>query len=353
MESKDTGSDQRVIATCLVILTVIAVGAALVPLRPVLLPLLLALLFTYCLRPIVEVQVRHLRFARMVAIGTTLLLGLAMLVLFGFLVLSFVNDMQTYVPRYRARFEELARRVNEAVPLERLGLQRHPDHAFTISEEAWQRVLTGLFSSAVDLVSGGGLVLIFVLFFLVGGQPGIRPPGSLLVEIEERVQRYILQMGGFSVATGALVGLSLALVGVDFAFHFGFVAFLLNFIPTIGPLVATLLPLPVVLLDSELKLTAKVLAIALPAAVQGIFAVLQPRVQGGSQNLHPVTTLAALVFFGSIWGILGAALAVPLTGVIKIVLERIPATRPAAAWLEGKIDFPHPDTPVSDPHPRA
>ena len=39
------------------------------------------------------------------------------------------------------------------------------------------------------------------------------------------------------------------------------------------------------------------------------------------------------MYFGSIWGILGAALAVPLTGVIKIVLERIPATREFALRL--------------------
>jgi AI-2 transport protein TqsA len=308
----------------------------------VLVPLLLALLFTYCLQPIVEVQVRHLRLPRIIAVGTTVLFGLAMLALVGFLVTAFVNEMQSYLPRHRQRIEALAQKVNEAVPLGRLGLQSAPGQVVTVSEETWGRLLSGLFSSAADIASGGGLVLIFMVFFLVGSQPGLRPADSLLGEIEHRVQRYILQMAGFSIATGVLVGLCLAMVGVDFAFTFGFIAFLLNFIPTIGPLIATLLPLPIVLLDPELSVSAKVLALALPAAVQGTFAVLQPRAQSEIQNLHPVTIIAALVFFGSIWGILGAALAVPLTGVIKIVLERIPATRPAAGWLEGKLDFPRP-----------
>jgi hypothetical protein len=44
------------------------------------------------------------------------------------------------------------------------------------------------------------------------------------------------------------------------------------------------------------------------------------------------------VFFGSIWGILGAALAVPVTGVIKIILERIPTTRPIADWMAGRFE---------------
>jgi AI-2 transport protein TqsA len=212
------------------------------------------------------------------------------------------------------------------------------------------RLLTGGLSSAADLVTGGALVFIFVVFLLIGSKPGTRAPGSLLAEIEINAQRYILQMVGFSVATGVLVGVCLAALQVKFAFTFGFIAFLLNFIPTVGPLIATLLPLPVILLEPELSTTAKVLAIVLPAAVQGAFAVIQPRVQGKGQDLHPVTTMAALVFFGSIWGILGAALAVPVTGVIKIILERIPTTRPAADWLAGRLDLPHPPPPPPPAH---
>jgi AI-2 transport protein TqsA len=138
-------------------------------------------------------------------------------------------------------------------------------------------------------------------------------------------------------------------LGVDFAYAFGFLAFLLNFIPTVGPLVATLLPLPVVLLDEEMSLAAKVLAIVLPAALQVMFAIIQPRIQGPAQDLHPVTTMAALVFFGSIWGILGAALAVPVTGVIKIILERIPTTRPMAEWMAGRFDPLEAPRPARDP----
>jgi AI-2 transport protein TqsA len=348
----DARSDLRVIATCLVILTVIAVGAALVPLRPVLVPLLLAILFTYCLRPVVEVQIRQLGLPRGVALGTTALFSLAVLSLIGFLVTTFFAQFTRNLPEYQRRFRELTRQLAHAVPLDSLGLHVEPGHGVTyaVTEDDVRRLLTGGLSSAADLVSGGGLVIIFVLFLLVGGRPGTRPPGSLLAEIETRAQRYILQMTGFSVATGFLVGVCLAVVGVDYSFAFGFIAFLLNFIPTIGPLIATLLPLPVILLDSDLSLTAKVLALVLPALVQLAFAVIQPRVQSGGQELHPVATMAALVFFGSIWGILGAALAVPLTGVIKIILERIPATRPAAAWLAGRLDFaPHPpgDVPPS------
>jgi AI-2 transport protein TqsA len=339
-ESPEALTDQRVRTACMVILTVVAVGAALAPLRPVLVPLLLAVLFTYCLKPLIGWQVRHLGLPRGVAVGGAILVAVALLAAMGLVVVTFVAELRANLPAYQARFQQLSRELARAVPLEKLGVPIDPEGTFTIPAEATRWLLAGVASSAADLASGGGLVFIFVLFLLLGG-PARRPrPGSLLDEIEERAQRYILQMVFISAVTGVLVGLALAVLGVDFAFAFGFIAFLLNFIPTVGPLVATLLPLPVVLLDANLSPTAKVLALLLPTIVQLIFAVIQPRVQGTGQNLHPVTTMAALVFFGSIWGILGAALAVPLTGVIRIILERIPTTRPVAGWMAGDFDVP-------------
>jgi AI-2 transport protein TqsA len=232
--------------------------------------------------------------------------------------------------------------------LTRWGVPVDRQRLLDILSESVPGALGSLVRPATDVLSFIGLVLIFVLFLLFGGRPGVRSEESLLGQIEARAQRYILQMVAFSALTGLLVWLSLAAVGVDFAFAFGFIAFLLNFIPTIGPLAATLLPLPVVLLDPELSVPAKVLALALPAGVQCAFAVIQPRIQGKAQELHPVTTMAALVFFGSIWGVLGAALAVPVTGVIKIILARVPTTRPVAEWMAGHIDPPRPEPGGSD-----
>ncbi len=48
--------------------------------------------------------------------------------------------------------------------------------------------------------------------------------------------------------------------------------------------------------------------------------------------------LLALLFFAMIWGIPGAFLATPLTAVIKIIFEKIPATKPLAAALAGDLD---------------
>jgi AI-2 transport protein TqsA len=353
-EPQDPLVDQKVRTTCLVLLTIVAVGAALILLRPVLVPLLLALLFTYCLKPLIAWQIRRLGLPRGVALGGAVLVALTILGVAGFLLALFVAELTHNLPRYQESFQELILRIQTTVPLDRVGLHVQAGQLPTVKSEDLRDILMSGISSAASVVSSGGLVLIFVLFLLLGDRGRVPRPGSLLAEIQSRAQRYILQMVGISAVTGLLVGTCLGVLGVDFAYAFGFLAFLLNFIPTVGPLVATLLPLPVVLLDNEMSLAAKVLAIVLPAAMQVTFAVIQPRIQGPAQDLHPVTTMAALVFFGSIWGILGAALAVPVTGVIKIILERIPTTRPMAEWMAGRFDpLPEQVSPRAPPAPTA
>ena len=57
-----------------------------------------------------------------------------------------------------------------------------------------------------------------------------------------------------------------------------------------------------------------------------------------SLERHPVVLLLALLFFAMIWGIPGAFLATPLTAVIKIIFEKIPATHALAAVLAGDLD---------------
>jgi AI-2 transport protein TqsA len=198
-----------------------------------------------------------------------------------------------------------------------------------------------LFNETRVLISNSALVAIFMIFILVGSkQARPRTAVPLLDEIEQRVQKYITQMMLFSTAMGLLVGLVLWLCGVKFAGMFGFIAFLLNFIPNIGGIIATLLPLPIILLSPEMSIVAKVLALAVPAGIQFVTGnIIQPRFQGSALDLHPVVLLMALIFFGMIWGIVGAFLAVPITAVIRIVLEKVPATRPVAEVLAGRLDF--------------
>lgn len=166
----------------------------------------------------------------------------------------------------------------------------------------------------------------------------------MLGEIEANVQRYVITLVFVSLGTALLVGPVLAVLGVEMAWVFALLTFLLNFVPNIGPIIAWLLPLPVIVLSPDMSITAKVLALAIPAAIHFIGGnYLLPRVQGNALALHPVAVLLALMFFGMIWGVTGAFLAAPITGVVRIVCARIPVMQPVADLLGGNLSaiFPH------------
>jgi predicted PurR-regulated permease PerM len=60
---------------------------------------------------------------------------------------------------------------------------------------------------------------------------------------------------------------------------------------------------------------------------------------GDSLNLSPVVILLALVFFGWMWGMVGALLSVPFAAVIKIVCENIEALRPISVLMGSGKSF--------------
>ena len=110
---------------------------------------------------------------------------------------------------------------------------------------------------------------------------------------------------------------------------FGLLAFLLNYIPNIGSMLAMLLPIPIIIVDEVPEddfpgpePLRQALAFLLPAMVQVYVGnVLEPAVFGKSLNVTAIAVLIALVMWGSIWGLQGAILSVPLLAAMKIMLE--------------------------------
>lgn len=379
-------AELRLQTVCLLILTTLTVAAALRWLRPIMIPFVLAILISYTLMPLVEIQIRRLRFPQWLAVLGAMLCGMVVIGAMGSIVTASVSQLAENVDVYEAQIERLAQRVEGALPLERFGFgpaSKEPsskvplaaagemaasaDLATTasttaasaspppgeeapprlslldpfakISGQSIQRFLLATTNAVLNLFSQGFLVLIFVFFLLIGQKPTKAKTKGVLGEIKAGVTNYLSTKVLVSLLTGLLTGLILTFLNVDYAVAFGFLAFILNFIPNIGSFVATLLPLPIVVLTPGFPLVSAILAIALPGAVQfAVGNVLEPKLLGASLDLHPITILIALIFWGMLWGVAGMFLAVPITAVLKILFERLEHTRPIAHVLAGRLD---------------
>jgi AI-2 transport protein TqsA len=328
----------RIQTTCLVVLATLATGAALAWLRPVMIPFVLAIFIAISLAPLIELQERHLKLPRALALLTTVMLTGLLLLTLGSLVSASVGELAKSSELYSSRLMVLTERLVAALPAAAEAWLDDTDFRELIESPVRTvgGVLMGTTNAILDVLSKSLMVFLFVTFLLIGA-PGSKADGVLL-DAQRSIQRYLITKAVISAATGLLVGLTLNVLGVDLALVFGLLAFLLNFVPSLGSIIATLLPLPIVIVNPEISSGTAIAAIAIPGAMQlfvGNF--LEPRIMGDRLDLHPVTVLLGLMVWGMLWGIVGMLLATPIIAIIKMILARFEGSRPIANLMAGRL----------------
>lgn len=338
----DTRTSQLTIQTaCLLILTAITVAAALKIFSAVIIPFVMAIFLTFCFAPVIELQTKFLHMPRPIALTTTIVFVCLALLLAGIMISAAVTQISVNREAYQLHITNFLKKAIDAIPDDKLDLdiERLSQTMFTMLSNTAKKLFTGTITGILSILSNGMLVVIFMIFMLAGKGNKKPPAGSLRSVIESQIKRYTFTMLLTSAITGFLVGLTLKILGVNFAWMFGFGAFLLNFIPNIGSIIATMFPIPVILLSQELSIVAKILAILIPSAIQFVIGnLMQPKMLGQSLDLHPVTILLALIFFGAIWGIIGMLLATPITAALKILLEKFEYTNNIARLMAGRLE---------------
>ena len=333
---RDLSEERQWLTTVsLMVLATVAVAAALAWTRPVMVPFVLAIFVYYLVSPVADVMERRLRLPRWASVLVTFLLVAALLALVGLLITTSVRGLLDSAPIYREKLLNFAQRAFAV--LDRYGLDLGQESVLmALREIPIGRLISGAAGTAFGLVTNGFLVLIFVIFFLIGRRSDTVRVG-IYREMDEKIRQFLVTKFSTSAATGLLVGLILAAFGLDLALVFGVLAFLLNFIPSIGSVVATLLPIPVALVQFE-SLWVVTAIVVVPGAVQvTIGNFIEPKLMGEGLDLSPVTIIVFLVFWGLLWGIVGALLATPITAVLRIVLAQFQTTRPMAELMAGRF----------------
>jgi len=129
------------------------------------------------------------------------------------------------------------------------------------------------------------------------------------------------------------VTLILWIFGVKFAVLWGVLTFLCNFIPYLGSIIGASLPILFAFLQVEPIWKPITAGLGVIACHMVMAYLVEPTMVGKGVGLSPLVILAALAFWGQCWGLIGMFLAVPLTVMLKIVLENVAFTRPFARML--------------------
>jgi predicted PurR-regulated permease PerM len=156
---------------------------------------------------------------------------------------------------------------------------------------------------------------------------------ALLLTISASVQRYIWLKTLVSALTGILCYAILRLQGVDFAETWALLIFVLNYIPNIGSIIGVAFPALLAMVQFETLVPFFVLVISLTAIQIAIGSVLEPMLMGKGLNMSPLAIVVSLAFWGTVWGIAGMFLCVPIIVVVMIVCAHVPSWRWIAVLL--------------------
>jgi len=342
-------------------LLLIAVGVVLYLARVVFIPLAFALMLSFLLSPLMT-RLERMRLPRPLAAA---LIVLALLGGAGFGALQLAEPAADWVSRSPAVLQTLERKVRPwrrpvkdvSQLAERVERMAQVDDKKAPQEVTLER--PSMLSSALDTVSSvgaGALVVMFALYFmLLSGQvlmgrviawvPDLRSQrrtADVLESIQRGMSRYLATLFCINLTVGTAVGTGMFFLHMPNPVLWGALAAIVNFVPYVGPFVGILTVGAVALatFDKPAAGLAPPLFYLILTSIEGN--LITPLILGRTTELDPLAIFVWLLFWGWLWGVPGAIVAVPMLMLIKLTCEKSRVLAPIAALLSRNSIAPPP-----------
>jgi predicted PurR-regulated permease PerM len=364
-------SSAKDISRILTLVAAVVVITALYFARVMLVPLALAVLFTFVLAPLVT-ALERIRIPRFFAIFLVVGIAVSGIGIMGWTVGNQLIDVTNQLPSYKTNIKEKIdairnpknRRLDKAadamkeigkeiaenppVPTEaapsslknpgsgKTAAQQQPK---TVPVQVFQPVSNPLESlnSIITPLGSAVIVVVLTIFMLAGREDlrnrliGLVGHGHLNVMTQalddagSRVSRYLVLQLVINACFGVVIGLGLYFIGIPNSMLWGVVAGLLRFLPYVGSPLAAVLP---ILLSLAIypTWTGPVATIGLYLIVEILVAnFLEPLIYGAHTGISSFAILFAAIFWALIWGPIGLLLSTPLTVCLVVLGRHVPA----------------------------
>ncbi|NLO18959.1 MAG: AI-2E family transporter [Ignavibacteria bacterium] len=336
-QSVGKNRSQRTVATVLTVLLIVLIFYLLQQLVSVLMPLVLAFLFSSLFQPIISFLKRK-KFPNWLIVPIIVILTISIIAVISLVIVQSVSQ----IIEQKDLFLSL---LNEKIDmsLKWLNSISYKYFKFKIND----KVILALFdkefitkTASKLAISFGSFLTSFFMFILyyiillssmfnyknflswVGGE------NSRLLHNFEQIQKaivsYITIKTLLNLTTGTFATLIFYSFDLQFPIFWGFITFLLLYIPSIGSIISPIPPMlmGIIQFDSFNTILMMILAMMLALSIMGN--VVEPIVMGHKLRLNTLTIIFGIVFWSYIWGIAGMLLCVPLLVIFKLILEQIP-----------------------------
>ncbi|MBM3643409.1 MAG: AI-2E family transporter [Alphaproteobacteria bacterium] len=346
------------------VLLALAVLAALWLLNDVLLPFTVGAVIAYFADPVVARLQRHglsRTAATAVVTGIATALAIGALVAAVPLLFEQVQKLALRAPSYAARFSAQVMPLLEMLR-DQFGMEAPTLGALQAEAQkhvgevvaAAGKLLASLALRGAAVVNFLGLLFVtpVVAFYLLRDweaivarvdswlprdhAPTIR---KLARESDGAVAGFVRGQALVCVFLAAFYGIGLHLVGLEFGFVVGLLAGAISFVPFVGTLAGLVVGVGMALAQfppAWIPVGLVVAVFAAGQALEGNF--LQPHLVGDRVGLHPVWIMFALLAAGSLFGLLGVMLAVPVAAILGVVVRHFLARYLESDFYRGDGD---------------
>ena len=303
----------------------------------------LPILIAVVLHPIVNFFV-GIGTNRIIAIAIVLLISFIVIGLFATLIFSQLNRFSESWPLLVEKFTEI---INEII----IWASRY----FDISTKeiiGWiAETKTNLINNIGAVIGttlinvGSMLALVLILpvyiFLILYYQPILleffhRLFGAdnraevvgIISQIKTLIQRYLIGLSIEVVIVATMFSVGLLILGIEYAIILGVIGALLNLIPYLGAIMGAVLPM-LIAIATKPSPWAAVLVLALYIVVQFIDNnYIVPKIVASQVKISVLVSLTAVLAFGMVWGIPGMFIAIPLTGIMKLIFDHVENLKP-------------------------
>ncbi|MGO4915196.1 AI-2E family transporter [Pseudogemmobacter sp. W21_MBD1_M6] len=339
---------RKVLVAILLILATIAIFFA----KDVLLPIMIGVLVSLTLSPLLRVLSKAGIPAPVSA--TVLVTVLAFSVLLGGYAMSGpASNWAAEVPAFGEKLKDKLRDITTSVEAVQGASAQVEKLAEPAAEPSVQKVTIqqpGLLSSAVSNLAGLGttiiVAMVFALLLLASGDlfyvklveafPKLSDKKralSTVYTIERSISRYLFTITVINAVLGMVLAVSLLIIDFPHPFIWGALAFFLNFLPFLGMIIGTCLiaGFSIVTYDQlSYALLAPVFYMVLNS-LEGQF--VTPTILGRRLEMNTVSVFLTVVFWGWLWGIAGALMAVPFLVCLKVICDNVDALKVPGRFL--------------------
>ncbi len=144
---------------------------------------------------------------------------------------------------------------------------------------------------------------------------------KILADLDAALSSYIQGQVLVSVCVGVMLYIGYLIIGIDYSLILAIVAMFTNVIPFLGPVIAIIPALIVAMLDSPFMIVKVLIVMVIAQQIEGN--IISPQIMRKQLAIHPLTIISLLLVAGSLGGVLGLILAVPVYAVLKVIVQHI------------------------------